>query len=91
MFLASQMWLLGRLFLQMIGHWIPRENEHWLSYLRLLEIADILLAPCIAVDDVALLSVLVQDHHVDFLTVYPNAPVIPKMHFIVHMAQIMRQ
>ena len=69
----------------MIGHWIPRENEHWLSYLRLLEIADILLAPCVAV------SVLVQDHHVDFLTVYPNAPVIPKMHFIIHMAQIMRQ
>ena len=75
----------------MIGHWIPRENEHWLSYLRLLEIADILLAPCVAVDDVALLFVLVQGHHVDFLTVYSNAPVIHKMHFIIHMAQIMRQ
>ena len=75
----------------MIGHWIPRENEHWLSYLCLLEITDILLDPCVAVDDVALLSVLVEDHHVDFLTVYPNAPVTPKMHFIIHMAQIIRQ
>lgn len=49
------MWLLGRLLPQMIGHWIPRENEHWLSYLLLLDIVDILFAPCITVDDVSFL------------------------------------
>ena len=39
------MWLLERLLPQMIGHWIPRENENWLLYLLLLDIVDILFAP----------------------------------------------
>ena len=46
----------------MIGHCIPRENEHWQLYLLLLDIVDILLAPDAAVKDTALLSVLIQDH-----------------------------
>lgn len=88
--LASQMWLLGRLLPQMIGHWIPRENEHWLSYLLLLEIVDILFAPDVVEEDISLLSVLIQDHHNDFIVLYPFVSVIPKMHFMIHMAQIMR-
>ena len=88
---ASQMWLLGRLLPQMIGQWIPRENEHWLLYLLLMEIVDILFAPDVTLEDIALLAVLVQDHHTDFVRVYPLASVIPKMHFILHMAKIMRK
>lgn len=53
---ASQMWLLGRLLPHMIGHWIPRDNEHWLLYLLLLEIVDILLAPEVQIEDIAVLS-----------------------------------
>ena len=85
------MWLLGRLLPQMIGHWIPREDEHWRLYLLLLDIVDILLAPDVAVEDTALLSVLIQDHHIDFVAMYPNATVVPKMHFMIHMANIMRK
>ena len=51
----------------MIGQWIPEQNEHWLSYLLLLDIVDILLAPSIAVEDTALLSAMIQDHHYDLL------------------------
>ena len=69
---ASQMWLLGRLLPQMIGHWIPRENEYWLLYLLLLDIVDILLAPNAAVEDTTVLSILIQDH-IDFVAMYPNA------------------
>ena len=91
MHLASQMWLFGRLLPQMIGQWIPRENEHWLSFLLLLEIVDILFAPDVTAGDISLLSVLVQDHHNDFVIVYPSASVTPKFHFLIHMAKIMRQ
>ena len=46
-----------------IGEWIPRENEHWLSYILLLEIVDILFAPDITEEDVSLLSVLILKMH----------------------------
>lgn len=87
---ASQMWLLGRLLPQMIGHWIPWDNENWLSYLLLLEIVDILLAPDVTAEHISLLSVLVQDHHNDFVIIYPCASVTPKMHYMIHMARIMQ-
>ena len=74
----------------MIGQWIPEQNEHWLSYLLLLNIVDILLAPSIAVEDTALLSAMVQDHHNDFVTIYPGVSVIPKMHFMIHMARLIQ-
>ena len=75
----------------MIGGLVPRENEHWLSFLLLLEIVDILFAPDVTVEDISLLSVLILDHHNDFVSLYPSASVLPKMHFIIHMARIMRQ
>lgn len=88
--IASQMWLLGRLLPQMIGSWIPRDNEHWLLYLLLLDVIDILFAPDVTEEDIALLSVLILDHHNDFVRLYPDASVIPKIHFIIHMARLMR-
>ena len=29
-----------------------------------------------------------QDHHYNFVTIYPGVSVIPKMHFMIHMAHI---
>ena len=55
------MWLLRRLLPQMIGHWISRENVHLQLYLLLYDIVDILLAPDVAVEDMALMSVLIED------------------------------
>ena len=78
------MWLLGRLLPLMIGYWVPEEDEHWLSYLLLLDIVDILFAPDIS-------PVLIEDHHNEFTVIYPSNPVIPKMHFMVHMAELIRQ
>ena len=85
------MWLLGRLLPQMIGHWIPRENENWLLYLLLLDIVDILFAPDVDPDDISLLSVMIRDHHTDFCILYPTASILPKMHFMIHMPGFMRQ
>ena len=85
------MWLLGRLLPLMIGYWVPEEDEHWLSYLLLLDIVDILFAPDISPEDISLLSVLIEDHHNEFTVIYPSNPVIPKMHFMVHMPELIRQ
>ena len=50
------MWLLGRLLPIMIGHKVPEGDDHWLNYLDLLIITDLLLAPELTEDDVAHLS-----------------------------------
>ena len=71
----------------LLGYWVPEEDEHWLSYL-LLDIVDILFAPDISPEDISLLSV---DHHNEFTVIYPSNPVIPKMHFMVHMPELIRQ
>ena len=82
------MWLLGKLLPQMVGHRVPREDDHWLNYLLLLRIVDMLLAPEVTEDDVAHLSTLISDHHLEFKRLYPHASVIPKMHYLVHMPRL---
>ena len=89
MVLALQMWLLGRLLPVMVGDKVPVGDEHWLNYLDLLTITDLLLAPEITEDDISHLSVLIKDHHQEFVKLYPHASVTPKMHYLIHMARLM--
>lgn len=86
--LASQMWLLGRLLPCMIGGNIPQNDEKWQNLLLLLQIVDILFAPVISLDEVAYLQILVKQHHETFARLYPEKSIIPKMHYMIHMARI---
>ena len=82
------MWLLGRLLPMMIGKKVPPGDEHWVNFLDLLDIVDLLLAPELTEDCVAHLSTLIMDHHNQFCQLYPHASVTPKMHYMVHMARL---
>lgn len=85
LYLASQMWLLGRVLPLIIGDYVPDDDEHWLLFLCLMEVVDLLFAPKLTKDHVAYLSTLISDHHHDFSRLYSSHPIIPKMHFMVHM------
>ncbi len=61
------MWLLGRLLPIMVGDKVPVGDDQWLNYLDLLTIVDLILAPELSEDDIALLSVLITDHHHEFV------------------------
>ena len=50
-----------------------------------------LLAPEISEDEVSYLHILIQQHHETFVEVYPNASVIPKHHFMLHMPRLILQ
>ena len=82
------MWLLGRLLPCMIGSLIPSDDMCWHNYFKMLEIADLLFAPEITMDEVAYLNVLIAEHHTMFVQVYPNAVIIPKHHFMIHMPRL---
>ena len=88
-YVASQMWLLGRILPIVIGEHVPDDDERWLLFLCLMDIVDLLFAPTISKDHAVYLSSLIKDHHCEFVQLYPDASVIPKFHFMVHMSRLM--
>ena len=85
---ASQAWALARLLPFMVGESIPTDNPHWCNFLLMLERADYLLAPEITEEEVACVKVRIQEHHETFKELYPEASIIPKMHYVVHMHRL---
>ena len=90
-YVAAQMWLLGRILPLLIGDLIPDDDEHWLSFLLMLEIVDHLFSPQVTEDQAAYVACLIAEHHQDFRELYAGHSVIPKMHFMVHMPRLMIQ
>lgn len=78
------MWCLCRLLPLMIGDKIPESDPRWKNLLQLLEIMDILFAPCLSDDHVAYLHLLIKEHHQAFTDLYPSCNITPKLHYMVH-------
>ena len=66
----------------MISEFVPEEDEHLENYLLMPQITDYLLAPEIIIDEVAHLRILIETHHTAFVDLYPDASVLPKMHYL---------
>jgi len=88
LYTASQMWLLGRLIPFLLGEY---EDGHWQNYLLMLTIAELLLAPEITMDEVDYLGVLISEHHRNFVQLYPEESVLPKMHYLIHTPRLINQ
>lgn len=84
LFLATQMWCLGRLLPLMIGERIPEDSDHWLNFLHLRTIMDYLLAPVLSPECIEYIKVLIQEHHEMWKELYPNCRITPKMHYFIH-------
>ena len=69
----------------MIGHKVPNENPHWLHYLEILDIMDLLFSPIERPETPGYLEVLLQQNLESFTTLYPDHNILPKMHFLLHM------
>ncbi len=80
--------LLGRLLPFMVGEHVPVGDEFWANYLLLLQVVDLLMAPEISEDEVALLDMMIREHHTTFVDLYPEESVTPKLHYLVHMPRL---
>lgn len=78
------MWCLARLLPLIIGNEIPDDNDNWCNYLLLLDILDYIFAPSLTPQSVAHLKILIDEHHQAFKRLYPDCPITPKMHYIIH-------
>lgn len=81
------MWLLARIFPILVGDLIPRDDSYWDCFLKLLKICEICVAPMLSADTAAYIEVLIEEHHTMFKSLYEDASIIPKMHFMVHFAE----
>ena len=39
------MWTLARMLPVMVGHYVSEDDEHWLHYIELLDIVDLIFSP----------------------------------------------
>jgi hypothetical protein len=84
---ASEMWCFLRNLPLLIGHLIPREQEHWNLVKMLLDITDIVLAPEVTPNLSSYLVHLVEEHHEYFKKLFPDKKITPKQQFLVHYAK----
>ena len=45
---------------------VPDDAKHWLLYLQMMEIVDLLFSPKLTGEHAAYLDALINDHHLDF-------------------------
>lgn len=83
-YLASQMWLLGRLLPLMVGDCVPMDDPHWICFVNLLRIMCIVTAVEITQDAVAVLHMLIEDYLCQFDALYPDS-ITPKLHYLLHL------
>ena len=65
----------------LVGDLVPEDDPHWLNFLLLLSIIDI-MAPKATKALAAYLRELILQHHTAFKELYPELPITPKMHYI---------
>ena len=87
---APQAWCLGRFLPFLIGDLIDENDDYWENYLKLLRIMELIFAPVISDDKMDYLQVLIQDYMTNFVQLYPQRPLVPKMHYLIHMPTWMK-
>ncbi|XP_077275930.1 uncharacterized protein LOC143904844 [Temnothorax americanus] len=90
-FSASEMLCFVRYFGLMLGDLVPDDTESWYLYLKLKSIIDIVTTPYVNLRSLSYLSVLISEHHEKYLTVFPQATLKPKHHYMLHYSEVMRR
>lgn len=82
--LASQMMSLSEEYPMLVADMVPQDDSNWYSFLVLLKICSIAIFPICSYDNVAYLRVLIEEKLDLFKNLYPEYPVIPKQHYMLH-------
>ena len=86
---ASESWSLARMLPLLVRDLVPEDDPHWLNFLLLLSIIDIIMASKTSRALAAYLRELILQHHTAFKELYPEHPITPKMDYIIHISHWM--
>ena len=81
---ASQMMTLCQVLPLIIADKIPKDDENWKSFLVLLKICSIAIAPVCTHDTIAYLRILIEENLTLFHKLYLSHGLIPKQHYMIH-------
>ena len=70
---------------------MPERDGNWKIYLSFLKIMEYTFAPVVTIDKLDYLQMLIQDFLTEFTQLYPDRPLTPKMHYLVHMPSWMKR
>ncbi len=70
-------------YIAISGH-VSEGDRRWENVLVLLQIIDYLMAPITSHDVTSHLRMLIEENHQEFVKLYPNCPVTPKLHYLIH-------
>ena len=74
----------------LIGDHIPDNYPYWESYLKHLDIMDEIFAPVTTPERIDYVGMLIEDFLGELKDLYPDRPVTPKMHYLVHIPSWMK-
>ena len=85
MYIASRMGCLARLLPLTVREVVPEDDKNWRLFLTLLTVIDYVFAPRTSQEVVSYLAALIKDHHEEFKRLYPDSPITPKLHNMIHI------
>ena len=75
----------------MIGHFVSEDDEHWLHYIELLDIVDLIFSPTLHPNTPGYLEVIIKENLEKFVALYGAASILPKMHFLIHVPRLLER
>ena len=84
---ASEAWSLARLLPILVGDLVPEDDINWANYVLLLDIVGKVMASKTTRGEASYLTDHIAQHHAVFKQIYPNRPLTPKMHYMVHIPE----
>lgn len=88
---AANMWLLAQVLPIILRKFVTTDSQHWECFSSLLEIMGIAFSTHISLETIVYLKSAIKNHLLLFKNVFPEAPIIPKQHFLMHIpSQILK-
>ncbi|XP_049328494.1 uncharacterized protein LOC125787802 isoform X1 [Astyanax mexicanus] len=85
---ASQKWCLFRLLPFLMADHVPPDSPYWRVFKLCAEITDVVMAPTVRKDELAVLEFVVQEFLTEMTNVFGNV-LTPKCHFLTHYPRLM--
>ena len=89
---AAEMWELFHVMPLIIGCYEEvYQNQHYLCFMRLQQIAALVLSPEVSVRQIPLIRILIGEYLAEMKALYPWFNLPPKLHYLVHIPTLIKR
>lgn len=88
---ACQAWCFLRMLPLMVGHCVPQHSEAWAVLLHLLDVTEYSATSLVTGELAATLADLVEEFLAAYFSLFPDATMKPKFHYLVHYPDLLME